>query len=249
MTDPTRLADTRVVSDGALGRLPGLASIRTVAAAGLLAASTLVALPHPASADVITVSYTGTVAIGYSDPGNYFGGGDLSGDSITVTMTYNTASLTYNNSPGSLDDLLASSSSGSMSASVTINGYTQSANNNSTSDGAEIVAQAGNPEDVTFDPDESGANTIDLSLFTKGQGGAGWVDGALLTSNPFGQLATYGYDTGGYRQTAYVQFGSGALDTISFYETAAQETPEPASLALIGTGLAGLTWLRRRKRA
>jgi hypothetical protein len=230
---------------------------RLIFAAALAASAAL-----PVHAAVVSGSYSATILYS-TDVGNYFGGGSLLGQSITVGYSYDPAGLTYNSFSGG-DNLVTTAGTGFVTALVTINGITKSASNDGNTHTAEIVAQAsGSKENVNFFPDVSGGNSVGFTLETVGPAGAGFVTGAILGANPFGDLATYSLTAGGYTQTVYVQFGGGPTDSITFYQTTADQAanggqgsfpdsggadvPEPASVLLVSAGLAMFGWARLRR--
>ena len=60
------------------------------------AVAMLAGISH-ASADIITVTWTGTVATGsQTDANSYFGGGNLAGDAFTATYVFNSATAGAN---------------------------------------------------------------------------------------------------------------------------------------------------------
>jgi hypothetical protein len=99
----------------------------------MAAVAALAALTSPASADIVNVTYTGTVSsVSFSgqsttatDALGLFGGGDLTGSNFTLGFTFDTSmgSLTTSNGGQSLT---ATASSNPFSALITINGITQS---------------------------------------------------------------------------------------------------------------------------
>ncbi len=76
------------------------------------------AFSAPAGAAIISGSYTATVYSG-TDGGNYFGGGNLAGKSITVGYSYDTAGGSYNLSSGS-DNLIGTSANSLIQASISV---------------------------------------------------------------------------------------------------------------------------------
>jgi hypothetical protein len=100
-------------------------------------------LPAPASAELVTDTFTGTVAVSDSlgagfvttnDINGYFGGGNLIGNAFTLTTTLNTSTVP----PGPSTFFVGSATFGSfyqppnpMTAALTINGQTFSINESS----------------------------------------------------------------------------------------------------------------------
>lgn len=75
----------------------------------------------PAFADVITGTVSGTVSSG-TDSSNYFGGGNLTGDAISISFTYDTSIGSLGS--GFNQEYFNGSAPGSLSIATTINGDT-----------------------------------------------------------------------------------------------------------------------------
>jgi len=223
--------------------------IRAVAVSGMvLSLASGAFAPQAARADIISGTYNATVLNG-TDSHNYFGGGSLAGDSITVNYSYNTGQTRYVNQSNQNDVLYdqAGNPVGTMTVSVTINNITVTAASIA-ADNSYADEEASGSTHSAFAMQAYGANYISLQTELAGA----FTPGAIL--QPLSQLATYAPGVGGYTQNVYVSEGGGsAYDAITFYQTTAQQgsspAPEPASLAIFGTGLIALRTVRRRRRA
>jgi len=179
---------------------------------------------------LVTGTITATIASG-NDSSNIFGlnGASLAGYAMTLNYSYDTSLMSGSAASGMVN--YTGSTPGIISATLTINGYTVVADGNSASGG-------GNDYVATF---LGSGNTL---IGPQNFGSPGnWTPTTL--NNPFSNLSAGG---GGL----YVNAGAGfdILNWINPSETGSvTESPEPASMALMISGLAGLGYARRRRRA
>jgi hypothetical protein len=97
--------------------------LNTIVAASIVAIGLACAGFGTAEAEIVDVTYTGTISTGWDLYGLFGTPGALNGDPYVVTYTVDTANDTASNVPGWSQD--AVSSPGSVSAAITINGITQ----------------------------------------------------------------------------------------------------------------------------
>ena len=100
-------------------------------------------------------------------------------------------------------------------------------------------------------------NTLDVTMVTGGNSGN--VQSLVIPDSPvdgsgnyYGQQTLFGYVGSywsGYPTPADSNSVINEYNTYGHNVMAVFAAPEPGSLALLGTGLAGLRWLRRRRRA
>jgi hypothetical protein len=206
------------------------------------------ALCGVAQADTVGYVITGTVESGYTDGLGLFGGGNIGGDTITYTFTYDPSLLQnyapyYVNGPGLIFD---QGHTGEMS--VSINGYTYSVANNA-GDGLYLTdcnsCQQSFPTVIyggLNSPNALGGQTI--SVF--------FVNGVSVTPPDLtNQSAVTSFLRNDNYQT-YVSVGTigGSQEPISFTTNSVEATtPEPATWGSILLGLGAVTFLKRRRTA
>ena len=192
---------------------------------------------------LVTGTSTATIASG-NDSSNIFGlnGASLAGYAMTLNYSYDTSLMSGSAASGMVN--YTGSTPGIISATLTINGYTVVADGNSASGGGNgsfvAVNNSGGGKYYVATFLGSGNTLIGPQNF----GSPGnWTPTTL--NNPFSNLSAGG---GGL----YVNAGAGfdILNWINPSETGSvTESPEPASMALMISGLAGLGYARRRRRA
>ncbi len=195
-----------------------------------LACMAQLSLPGIARAAIISGSFSGTIAGNTHDTYGLFGavGGNLSGDSLTATYSYDTSVLFYS-SQSNFDDDLGTSG---LTLTVAIGGSTVATAGVTNTE--VMDTEDGSDTEVTM-ANMAPAPLIDFTLFAQGA----WVPGVTIN-------APFTLDPTDFGQTIYVSTDGSHYDVLDFAGTSTQ-APEPASLALVGAGLAGLGWARRRR--
>lgn len=189
-----------------------------------------------ARATVVSGSFSGELAGNTRDTCGLFGlaGADLSGDAISATYRYNTSVASFYVAQSTSDAWLGT---GGLTLSVTI--------------GANSVTTTGVPNTEIIDT-RDGAMTevtlanlapaplIDFTMFALG----GWVPGVTID-------APFLLDPAYFGQTIYVSADGVHYDDLNFVglSAPATPTPEPASLALLCAGLAGVGWARHCRKS
>jgi len=199
--------------------------------------------PVAAHATVIDGSFSGTLTSGVDTTG-VFGpaSSDLTGDAITGTFVYVTTSLTP--SVSGSQNTLTGTGPGALTVTVTIDGVSHTFTDNTSS---SIFLDSGASQiTITSADAPSGGVDEDFSLeaddiftpFITSTDPAQTFNTSDAYLNSQGQFVI---DDAGPTVEANGQFIIASISTT----TATTSTPEPASLILLCTGLAGITGLRR----
>jgi hypothetical protein len=205
--------------------------------------------PVAAHAIIIDGSFSGTMSDG-TDVSGVFGepaSTDLTGDPVTGTFVYDSSLFT--GVPAGSTETYTNTATGALTVTVTINGvshtFTDSANSSIYLDdsGTSEVQYVANASSV------SGGTTIndtfDLDVLDPGDPfvTSTSLDQSFSTSDATTLTGSFSIIDTGPAQTASGDF------TISTLQQgpAPAATPEPASMALLGVGLAGIAAVRRRR--
>lgn len=208
---------------------------------GALAFAATLAFSTSAGALVISGSYNGTLNTGSTDTYGFFGtpGGSLDGQTVTIDYSYDTSLLSLSGN-ASFDALSCTSCTTAISVQVTVGGITFTAS--STQQGQVIVQPNGakSMSAINAYVDVNGAGAF---FFVYND--TPFVDNGLLTT-PLAVLEPNpNYGLPDYVVTS---FGNGNQTQFFFTPSPSQqEAPEPATIALFGTGLAAIGAIRRRK--
>ena len=213
--------------------------IRCLAAGAVMALGVSAACATSADAAILVATYTGTVGDGY-DPAGLFGepGGQLGGDTYVVKYIIDTTKGGYFDLLPSFDQVLGGTYFGfssPVSATVTINGITQSIGGNYVG-----IAFASPSLPRTYDEadDHFGGDidTYDQVYISQDDVGSAGINYTLPLTNVYnnGNLQFSAYNTDSYYLYAYADLNS--LGTVQI-----TALPELATWAmmLLGVGMIG----------
>jgi len=206
-----------------------------------LACSLLLA-PAAAHATVMEGDFSGTIDNGTDVTGVFGTPGDLTGDSVTGTFTYNTALFSQVTAGGV--NTATGTGIGALTVTLSINGHSHTFTDNTSAgllldtNASEATIESanstgGNAENFFLDASDPITPFITSTSLT-----ATWS-----TTNPFSSSGTFAIIDPGA--------GAGGAFTLGTFEVTGQApspTPEPAGMALLAVGLGGVAAVRRRRR-
>jgi MYXO-CTERM domain-containing protein len=207
--------------------------------------------PVAAHATVMSGSFTGTMTAG-TDEDNLFGTGntDLTGDAVTGTFVYDTTLFTPA-APvnGTAPQQYTGTSTGALTVTLTISGVTYTFQDRANSG---IYLDPTSNSEVTLTANDTATNVSATFELDVALPDTPFVTSSNLTgtynATALGDSIIQGSDFQIINSdpTEVVSGGTFNVNSISVQQQS-QATPEPASLAVLAVGLAGIAGIRRRR--